>query len=221
MGNKETIKKLYNEYKKEYLNELYDTPLKFEKENNSYTVFKDNGDKLAFFTFRFEYDIDNSPINHKKYNLDKYWNINWYWDSNLEEDEKTKFNFLKVTSTAFKIVFDFIKENNYPTLLGFSGLGEGHKKVYKHESFIDRWKILLGEKYYTEWKNEKLWIINKNFYKIDENNLVNRSTFQQKSISEIYRDTKFPTKSKLKGIIRHDFIKEQIRRIILKQIYLK
>ena len=35
--NKTLIKKLYEEYKSQYLNELYDTPLQFEEElNNKY-----------------------------------------------------------------------------------------------------------------------------------------------------------------------------------------
>lgn len=221
MENKETIKKLYNEYKKEYLNELYDTPLKFKKEGiNKYIVYKENGEELAYFLFSFMYDMNKSPIDYKKYALDKYWNIDWYW-SKISTEEKNNLNFLKVTSTSFKIVFDFIKENNYPVLLAFGGQYETHEKVYSNKNFLDRWGVLLGEKYYVEWLNDKFWIINKNFHKIDENRIIKFSQFQEKPPSEIYRDMKFPTKNKLKGISRHDFIKEQIRRIILKQIYLK
>lgn len=218
--NKELIKKLYQEYRQNYLNELYDTPLQFKKNNNSYTVYKENGDELAFFTFRFEYNIDNSPIDYKKYKLNKYWDINWYWSSNVKEEKNTK-NFIKVTSTAFKVVDDFIRNNNYPALLGFGGLTEKHEQIYSNQSFIDRWKILFGEKYYVEWKNNKLWIINKNFYQIDELRLTKHSQFQEKPISEVYRMLLYPNKHNIKGISRHNMIKEQIKRVILKQIYLK
>jgi hypothetical protein len=219
-NNKETIKLLYKEYKEQFINELYDTPLEFKKNNNSYTVYKENGDELAFFTFRFEYNIDNSPIDYKKYKLNKYWDINWYWSSNVKEEEKNTKNFIKVTSTAFKVVDDFIINNNYPALLGFGGLTEKHEQIYSNQSFIDRWKILFGEKYYVEWKNNKLWIINKNFYQIDELRLIKHSQFQEKPISEIYRMLLYPNKNNVKGISRHNLIKEQIKRIILKKIYI-
>jgi hypothetical protein len=219
-NNKETVKRLYKEYKEQFINELYDTPLEFKKNNNSYTIYKENGDELAFFTFRFEYNIDNSPIDYKKYKLNKYWDINWYWSSNVKEKEKNTKNFIKVTSTAFKVVDDFIRNNNYPALLGFGGLTEKHEQIYSNQSFIDRWKILFGEKYYVEWKNNKLWIINKNFYQIDELRLIKHSQFQEKPISEIYRMLLYPNKNNVKGISRHNLIKEQIKRIILKKIYI-
>jgi hypothetical protein len=221
MDNKEIIKKLYNEYKSQFLNELYDTPLNFKRDNNSYVVFKENGDELAFFTFRFEYNISDSPVNYKKYKLDKYWDVNWYWSSDLDEKEKNTKSFIKVTSTAFKIIYDFIKDKNYPLLLGFGGLTNKHENIYSNELFIDRWKNLLGEKYYVEWKNNKLWIINKIIYKIDEAKIYKASQAFKKDTALIFQEEKFPIKSKLKGINKHNFIKEQIKRIILKQIYIK
>lgn len=221
MNNKGLIKKLYEEYKKEYLNEIYDTPLQFKKESNTkYIVYKDDKE-LAYFLFTFKYNINDSPVDYKRYKLDRYWSIDWYWSQNISKEEKNAKNFIRVTSTAFKIVDDFIRNYNYPPLLGIGGLTEQHERIYSDEKFIDRWKILLGEKYYVEWENDKIWIINKNFYKIDEAKIYKASQAFEKSPSEIYQHEKFPTKNKLKGISRHNLIKEQIKRIILKQIYLK
>ena len=79
-SNKETIKRLYQEYKESYLNELYDTPLVFKKDDNTrYTVCNESGEELAYFLFRFMYNIEDSPVDYKKYRLDKYWNVSWYW----------------------------------------------------------------------------------------------------------------------------------------------
>ena len=223
MNNKELIKKLYEEYKKEYLNEIYDIPLEFKKESNTkYIVYKDNKE-LAYFLFTFKYDINNSPVDYKRYKLDRYWGIDWYWSQEVSKEEKNAKNFIRVTSTSFKIVDSFIRDYNSPPLLGFGGLTEQHEKIYSDEKFIDRWKTLLGEKYYVEWdlKNDKMWIINKNFYKTDESKIYKASQVFEKSLSEIYQHEKFPIKNKLKGISRHTYIKEQIKRIILKQIYLK
>jgi hypothetical protein len=223
MNNKELIKKLYEEYKKEYLNEIYDIPLESKKESpTKYLVYKDNKE-IAYFLFTFKYDINNSPVDYKRYKLDRYWSVDWYWSKDTPKEDKNAKNFIRVTSTAFKIVDDFIRNYNYPPLLGFGGLTEQHERIYSDESFIDRWKILLGERYCTEWdpKNDKVWIINKNFYKTDEIKIYEASRVFEKPPSEIYMQQKFPVKNKLKGISRHNLIKEQIRRIILKQIYLK
>lgn len=219
--NKNVIKKLYEEYKTQYLNELYDTPLQFKIDNNSYTVYKENGNELAFFTFRFEYNMEDSPVNYKKYKLDKYWDINWYWSSDIKEEEKNTKNFIKVTSTAFKIVDDFIRNKNYPLLLGFGGLTKKHENIYSDKTFIDRWKILLGERYYVEWKNDKLWVINKIIHNVDEARIYKASQAFGKSTSLIFQEEKFPNKNKHKGIYKVNLIKEQIKRVILKQIYLK
>ena len=219
--NKTLIKKLYEEYKSQYLNELYDTPLQFEEElNNKYIVYN-NKQQLAYFTFSFMYNINDSPIDYKKYKIDKYWDISWYWDPEISKEEKNAKNFIKVTSTAFKIVDDFIRNKNYPLILGFGGLTKKHENIYSDEKFIDRWKILLGERYYVEWKNDKLWIINKIIHKIDESKIHKASQVFEKSPSLIFQEEKFPIKNKLKGISKANFIKEQIKRVILKQIYLK
>lgn len=223
MNNKELIKKLYKEYKKEYLNEIYDTPLEFKKESpTKYNVYRDSKE-LAYFLFTFKYDINNSPVDYKKYKLDRYWSVDWYWSPKVPKEEKNAKNFIRVTSTAFKIVDDFIRNYNYPSLLGFGGLTKQHENIYSDKKFIDRWDTLLGERYYTKWdtENDKIWIVNKNFYKTDETKISNASHVFKKSLSEIYRQQKFPNKHDTKGIFRHNMIKEQIKRIILKQIYLK
>ena len=220
MNNKETIKKLYDEYKLQFLNELYDTPLDFVEDNNLYRVYDSVGNEIAYFVFSFMYDINNSPVDYKKYKLNKYWDVSWYWSRSVPKEEKNTKNFIKITSTAFKIVYDFIKNKNYPLLLGFGGLTNKHENIYSNELFIDRWKTLLGEKYYVEWKNDKLWIINKIIYKIDETKIYKASQAFKKDTALIFQEEKFPIKSKLKGINKHNFIKEQIKRIILKQIYI-
>jgi hypothetical protein len=222
MVNKNTIKKLYNEYKKQYINELFDSPLLFKKDSNTkYIVYDVNNNELAYFLFTFMYNIKDSSIDYKKYNLTRYWDISWYWSNNISNNEKNTNNFIKVISTSFKIVDDFIRNYDYPPLLGFGGLSEKHENIYSNKLFLDRWKILFNEKYYVEWKNDKLWLINKNFHQIDEHRLVKHSNYQEKPISEIYRDLKFPNKNKTTGIYKFNLIKEQTKRVILKQIYLK
>ena len=220
-NNKETIKRLYKEYKEQFINELYDTPLEFKKDSNTkYIVYDKDGNELAYFLFRFMYNINDSPIDYKKYKLDRYWNIDWYWIDGLSKDEKNAKNCIKVTSTAFKIVDDFIRSNNFPLLLGFGGQTESHDRIYSNESFIERWKILFSEKYNVEYKNDKLWISNKIIQNIDEYKIISLSELHNKPTSEIYRMLLYPNKHNIRGISRHNMIKEQIKRIILKKIYI-
>jgi hypothetical protein len=220
-SNKETIKTLYKEYKQNFVNELYDTPLKYNKVSNTkYIVYDKNNNPLAYFVFRLMYDVDKSPTEYKKYKLDKYWDISWYWDDKLDKQEKNAANFIKVTSTSFKIVNDFIIYNNYPLLLGFGGLTSKHDNIYSNEQFIDRWQALFSEKYKVKYQNDKVWIINKIILS-DETKISRIAEAYNISSSEAYEKEYFPTKRNVKGISRHNIIKEQIKRIILKRIYLK
>ena len=220
-SNKETIKRLYNEYKEQYLNEIYNTPLEFKKDSNiKYIVYDKDGNELAYFLFRFMYNINDSPVDYKKYKLDRYWNVDWYWVDNLSKDQKTVQNFIRITSTAFKIVEDFITSNGFPLLLGFGGLTDSHNRIYSDERFIERWQILFGERYKIKYQNDKLWIINKTLT-VDETKISKIAEIYKLSNSEAYRKELFPTKRDVKGISRHNMIKEQIKRIILKKIYFK
>jgi hypothetical protein len=220
-NNKEVVKRLYNEYKEQYLNEIYDTPLKYNKESNTkYIVYDKEGNELAYFLFRFMYNIDKSPVDYKKYKLDRYWNVDWYWIDKLPKEYKTTQNFIRITSTAFKVVDDFIISNNFPLLIGFGGLTDSHDRIYSDERFIERWQVLFGERYKVKYQNDKLWIINKTIT-VDEIRISKIAEIYEMSSSEVYRKELFPNKRDVKGISRHNMIKEQIKRIILKRIYLK
>lgn len=219
LSNKEVVKRLYKEYKEQYLNEIYDTPLKYNKDSNTkYIVYDKDGNELAYFLFRFMYNINDSPVDYKKYKLDRYWNVDWYWVDGLSKEYKTAQNFIRITSTAFKIVDNFITSNNFPLLIGFGGLTDTHDRIYSDKRFIERWQILFGERYEVKYQNDKLWIINKTIT-VDEIKIAKISEVYEISSSEAYRKELFPTKRDVKGISRHNMIKEQIKRIILKKMY--
>ena len=100
---------------------------------------------------------------------------------------------------------------------------ESHDRIYSNKLFIDRWNTLLGNMYHTMWDDahDKMWIVNKNFYRNDESRIHTISQQMEKPTSEVYRMVKFPNKGELKGIQKQKYIKEQLKRIILKQIYLR
>jgi len=216
-NNKEVVKRLYQEYKQEFINEIFETPLDFKQINpTKYQV-----ENLATFTFKREYNFSDVPFDTDMYKIPFYWSISWLWDINLPEDEKTIKNWLKVTSTSFKIVDDFIRQKDYPLVLEFSGQTETHKRVYHNKEFLNRWKILFGEQYDVLLHNEHIWFINKNISNRNLHNAIKLSEQTQISLSKAVNYWKFKTKHDVKGISRHDMIKEQIKRIILKRIYLK
>jgi hypothetical protein len=216
-SNKEVVKRLYNEYKEQYLNELFDTPLEYNQiESTKYQV-----SNLAIFIFKREYMFSDVPFDTNMYRIPFYWSISWMWDDKLAEDEKTLKNWLKVMSTSFKIVDDFIRQRDYPLVLEFSGQTETHKRVYHNKEFTDRWKILFGEQYDVLLYNEHIWFINKNISNKNIQSAIKLSEHAQISLSKAIEYWKFPTKRDVKGISRHSMIKEQIKRIILKQLYFK
>ena len=48
--NKQVIRTLYETYRKEYLNELYDTPLQYKQQDASkYNVLNDDSTSIAYF----------------------------------------------------------------------------------------------------------------------------------------------------------------------------
>ena len=130
-SNKEVVKRLYNEYKEQYLNEIFETPLEFKQIDST----KYQAGNLAIFTFKREYDFSSVPFDTTMYKIPFYWGISWIWINDISEEEKTIKNWLKVTSTSFKIIDDFIRQKDYPPVLEFSGQTQTHKNVYHSVSF--------------------------------------------------------------------------------------
>jgi hypothetical protein len=216
-SNKETIKRLYNEYKEQYLNEIFETPLEFKQIEPT----KYQAENLAIFIFKREYNFLDVPFDTNMYKVPLYWSISWVWNNELPDEEKTLKNWLKVMSTSFKIVDNFIRQKEYPLVLEFSGQTETHKRVYHNKEFLDRWQILFGEKYEVILHKDHIWFINKNISNKNIHNAIKLSEQSQISLSKAIEYWKFKTKRDVKGISRHDMIKEQIKRIILKRMYLR
>jgi hypothetical protein len=218
MYPKELIQKLYLEYKTQYT-EVFDSPFEFKKESNTKYIVVKNGKEIAYFLFRTMYDVNNSPINYSKHKIRTYWDVSWYWQPHLSSEEKNSNNFIKITATSFKIVDDFIRQNN-PMMIGFSGQTLSHDRIYSNDSFLDKWKIIFGEKYNIEPKNDKIWIYNKILKDIDEHKIIRLSELLEIHPDKAHHLIKYPSKHTTKGISRFELIKEQIKRIILKKLYL-
>ena len=184
-------------------------------------MFDNTGTKLAEFSFQPWYDFSVIPIEYKRYKIHFYWNVSWYYSSLVGKEKRNMSSWISVTSTAFKIVDDFIRSKHYPLMVSFSGLVDKYDKVYSHSKFLDRWKILFGEDYKVMFANQRVWLINKNIDdSLNERIFLYSQTFQT-DYTEATKQVKFPKKNMRTGISRNNMIKEQVKRIILKNLYLR
>ena len=96
--------------------------------------------------------------------------------------------------------------------------------VYNSDLFIDYLKSLFGQNYYITKELDgdvlRVFIIKKDIsYYADD--IINKTHEQcGGSIEDIKKRILRPNKNNYKGIRRNDLIKEQIKRVILKKIYL-
>jgi hypothetical protein len=215
--NKQEIANFYKSYKNQILNEMkeyLDMPLKnIEKIGKyEYKVYEDNIE--ANFIIRPKYFSDS----HKGHNFfpkntDKTFDISWSFSDEITQSEKTPKSFLRITATTFKVLNDFI-ENEQPNVIVFSGLSKGHESIYYGDTFLKRLKTLFGGEYdvVADKEDSLIYIINKTVSLVKNEAILKRS--EQTSIQESIIYWKYPqmhpstpTNVKIKNIIKNRIIK--------------
>jgi hypothetical protein len=219
--NKQEIISFYKLYKNQILNEMkeyLDMPLKNIKKIGKYEYNVSEGNIEAKFIIRPKYFSDS----HKGHNFflkntDKTFDISWSFSNEMVQNDKTPQSFLRVTATAYKVLNDFIK-NEQPNIISFSGLSKGHESIYYGDVFLKRLKILFGDEYdiATDKEVSIIYIINKTISLIKNESIVKRAT--QTSLKESIIYWKYPnlhpnTPSNIK-------ITNQIKTKIIKNLYL-
>ena len=189
--DKQKIFSFYKSYKNQILNEMkeyLDMPLKnIEKIGKyEYKVYEDNIE--ADFIIRPKYFSDS----HKGHNFfpkntDKTFDISWSFSDEITQSEKTPKSFLRVTATAYKVLNDFI-QNEQPNVIAFSGLSKGHESVYYGDVFLKRLKVLFGDEYdiVTDKEASMIYIINKTVSLLKNESVVKRATKTSLKESLIY-----------------------------------
>jgi hypothetical protein len=219
--NRQEIISFYKSYKNQILNEMkeyLDMPLKNIKKigKYEYNVSEDNIE--AKFIIRPKYFSDS----HKGHNFfpkntDKTFDISWSFSNEMTQNDKTPQSFLRITATAYKVLNDFIK-NEQPNVISFFGLSKGHESVYYGDVFLKRLKMLFGDEYdiATDKEASMIYIINKTISLIKNESIVKRAT--QTSLKESIIYWKYPNLHPNTPI--NIKIKNQIKTKIIKNLYL-
>jgi hypothetical protein len=219
--NKQEIIDFYKSYKNQILNEMkeyLDMPLKnVEKIGKyEYKVYEDNIE--ANFIIRSKYFSPSyGAYKYFPEDTDKTFDISWSFSNNMVQSSKTPKSFLRVTATSYKILKDFIK-NEQPNVIAFSGLSKGHESIYYGDVFLKRLKILFGDEYdiVTDKDASMIYIINKTISLLKSEAINKRS--KQTSIQESIIYWKYPqlhplTPTNIK-------IKNKIKNKIINNLYL-
>jgi hypothetical protein len=216
---KQEIINFYKQYKIQILNEMkeyLDIPLKNINKIGKYDYIVEEDGIEAKFTIRPKYFSDS----HKGYqyfskNVDKTYEISWLFTDNTTN--RTPQSFLRVTATSYKVLKDFI-ENEQPNVITFSGLSKGHESIYYGDTFLKRLKTLFGEEYdvVIDKDNSIIYIINKTVSLLKNEAISKRS--QQTSLQESIIYFKYPNNHPSTPI--NIKIKSKIKNKIINNLYI-
>jgi hypothetical protein len=223
--HEEIVRKIINEqlFKQHQINESFDSPFNnFTRiDEFRYTVEQDG--VSGIFTFHMLYNNNNLPP-RLIYNdmVNTYYEVSWAWGRDMENSLKTPANWMRLTSTALKVIDDFIRSER-PTVIKFSNRTEGNLKIYKNERFIDVLRTIFRSHYHVipEWiddENIVLFLINKEVSRLSESSILKRA--ECTNLEEATKYFKYRKKRDKKGIVRNDAVKEQKKKILYMMKYL-
>lgn len=215
--NKQEIANFYKSYKSQILNEMreyLDMPFKNVEKTGKYDYKIDEEGVEANFIFRPRY-FSHSHRGHNFFqrNTNKTFEISWFYSLDTPTSKRTPQSFLRITATTYKILNDFI-ENEQPNVIVFSGLSKGHESIYYGDTFLKRLKTLFGDEYdiVADKEDSIIYIINKTVSLAKNEAILKRS--EQTSIQESIIYWKYPQihpstpkNVKMKNVIKNRIIK--------------
>jgi len=199
--NKLKINKLREEYTQYALTELFEKDLpNINKISNTEYIVGNGDDIEAKYYFKFE-DWGN------KYSL------NWSFTDNNKNNSPEAWK--QVTATSFKIIDDFINNNN-PSALYISGNTGAKTKLYKN--YADKLQILLNNKYKIDNSDEDRVVL-RSIEEIVQSSIKKRMETLNESYEQAldyWQNGDLNSKSKIE---RWDVIKRKVKREVLQKIY--
>jgi hypothetical protein len=219
--NKKLIQKIIKEeiFVKYQINESFDIPFNNIKRIDSYNYIVDEDGVQGIFTFHVLFN-NNELNDYDFYNkkIDTYYELSWIWGSNMKPELKTTSNWIKMTTTSFKIIDSFIREKK-PLLIKFAPRTGGNKKVYFHTEFTDKLETIFAEHFdvIVDNKKQRVFLVNKEVSRLKEDSIRKLSEYIE--LFEAWKYWKYPKKNKTKGTVRNDLVKEQQKRILYKWKY--
>jgi cytidyltransferase-like protein len=191
-----------NEYKKYFLNELFekDLPIIDKVSKNLYIVSNDD-DIEAKYSFSLEIPEKN------------IWSLSWFFtpDNRNKSPEAWK----QVTATSFKVLEDWLK-NNHPTSLHISGNTDSKTSLYKN--YATKLQALLNNRYKIDNSNEYKVVL-RSIEEIAQEGIKKRIETMNESYDQAldyFQNGDINSDSKIE---RNKSILNQIKREVLKEIY--
>lgn len=204
------------------LKEVFQVILPYKQErSDKYNIYPTDSDvRLAELFFR-NTPNRTSELKYSNKPIDKYIEIVWEWSFDSEESDQTTTNFLKVTGTVFKIVDEYIKNNN-PLVLTFKGMESGHDKLYRSGEFVKKWSTLLNQKYDIYFDDltdsNNIWFVRKDISVRYDANIEKLMEIKHITRDTAEKEWKYKRKSNSYGSIKHEQTKSQLRRVVFNYI---
>jgi hypothetical protein len=190
-----------NEYKKYFLNELFEKDLpNIEKISNTEYIVGNGDDIEAKYYFKFE-------------NWEGKYSVNWNFTPNNKNTSSEAWK--QVTATSFKIINDFINNNN-PKALYISGNTEGKTSLYKN--YITKLQTILNDKYKID-NSDETRVVLRSIEEVAKDNIKKRMKTLNESYEQAlnyYQNGDLNSKSKIE---RNKSILSKIKREVLKELY--
>ena len=219
---KNLIKKILKEDL--YLNESFDKPFRDISKIGDFTYVCGDEKPLVKFTIRPYY----KKIDCEEYLLDKVnskiYEVSWDWVYGVGEEDKTTFNWVKATTSTIKVIDQFNRDLK-PNIILFNET-ENTQVIYRGFNFIEKIRTIFGDNFLVcsrhneELDVNRVYLIKKELstYGLDRIEKTNEQCILGFDI--IKERAQKPKKRDLKGIKRKLFKEVQLKRVVLKTIYL-
>jgi hypothetical protein len=209
----------FNQY---ILNESFDKPFNNVEKIDDLTYLCGDGDMLVKFVFR-PYFKDFGCKKYLNSEPTKVYEISWDWLPDVNDENKTKSNWVKATTTSFKIIDSFNRTTS-PNVIVINET-ENTSVIYRGDNFLEKTKTLFDNKFVVcrEYDNDmdinRIFLIKKELtnYALDRIN----KTYEQcgGDFNLIRENILFPKKKNLKGIKLKQFKDKQIKQLLFREIY--
>jgi len=205
------------------LKESFDKPFKNIEKINEFTYLCGDDNMLSKFIFRPYF----KDIGCKEYLIEKptkIYEVSWDWLSSVNDKEKTKTNWVKSTTTSFKVIDSFIRDINPNTIV--INETENTSVIYRGVNFLDKIKTLFYYRfvicvnYDEELDTNRIYLIKKELttYGMERINKTHEQCGGD--INLIRENILFPKEENLKGIKLKEFKDKQTKSILFRKIYL-
>lgn len=207
-----------------FINESFDRPFNNITKIDDFTYICGDEKLLVKFTIRPYY----KKIDCEEYLLDKVdskiYEISWDWVYGVGEDEKTIPNWVKATTSSIKVIDQFSRDLK-PNIILFNET-ENTQVVYRGVNFIEKIRTVFGDdflvcsKHNEELDVNRVYLIKKELstYGMDR---IEKTNEQCDTGFDVIRERILkPKKRDLKGIKKKLFKEAQLKRVVMKTIYM-